>query len=292
MADCYNLQKFLNFTPEERAKIAVLDLLFKHIGDEGLVALADVLKTNSTLTELNLPRGDIGAELKERIEGLVERNELIQSAVLDNLKQIAEGDRVKDIDISKIKNIKHIEFLTDHIINPLERYAENMAFFNEALQKCDLDSQIKILNNKYQDSVAFSRSEPLLKTKDISINDSEGGIVKIKYSNLQSYQALGKIGSYLTAKDAMALKVTSSPPADKALSEDSLMDRPLDGSGGGGMTIAEMAEQAGSNQEDADFDAAISNSLQDVTFTNTGAAEEPDGFASEMTGGAAEDFCN
>ena len=243
---------------------------------------------------------------------LLDRNKLIEDAVLDSLKQIAEGDHVKDIDIRKIGNIKHTKFLTEHIINPLERYAENKAYFKQKLQQHNLD--IKTLEEKvtdYQDSVGLERAAPLLKTEEhfdfknpdnipedlkkyISEENKPSTVEKI-LSPLHSDDFLGIIGSYLTAKDARVLKEAFSAPekdSDKALSEDSLMDRPLDGSGGGGMTIAEMAEQAGSNQEDADFDAAISNSLQDVTFTNTGAAEEPDGFASEMTGGAAEDFCN
>ncbi|MDG1436419.1 MAG: hypothetical protein P8P83_01350 [Rickettsiaceae bacterium] len=286
-----------------------LHLEGKDLGAEGAKAIAEVLKTNTTLTMFGIENNNIGAELKGHIKELVERNELIQKAVLDSLKTIAAGNDVVDIDIREIENIKHIESIKNPIINPLDRYAENKVYFKLKLQQHDLSSYIEILDTKviiHQDSVGYDRGKPLLKSAEYfeqkKLPVPEGMITRkvdalpatIDTTPLSIDVVYGNIGSYLTAKDAIALKVTSRPPADEALNGDVLMERPLDGSGGGGMTISEMADEAEknndsaparSNQEDAGFDAAISNSLQDMTFDNTDAAEEPGNDEEiEMTG--------
>ncbi|MDG1436756.1 MAG: hypothetical protein P8P83_03095 [Rickettsiaceae bacterium] len=276
--------------------LIALNLYGNNIGDKGAGLFAAALKENSTITLLNLDGGAIGFNLNIDLDKHIDLNKLIQYAVVEKLKQIAQGGGIEDIDIREIPNIKHTKFLTDHIINPLERYAENKAYFKQMLQQYDLGSYIETLDAKvtiHQDLVGFARATPLLKTKNIFIEDSEGSIVEIKYSNLQSYQALGKIGSYLTAEDARVLKEAFSAPekdSDKALSEDSLMDRPLDGSGGGGITIAEMAEQAEEYETDArkiteDLKTNCTLTCINIMHNNTRATEE----ASEVIGDAVAD---
>ncbi|MDG1437024.1 MAG: hypothetical protein P8P83_04545 [Rickettsiaceae bacterium] len=282
-----------------------LNLRCKNIGTEGAEALAEALKINNTLTELLLYNNKIDdEELEVHLKELIDRNKLIKDAVLYSLKKIAANDDVVDIDITKIPNIQHIDSIKNPIINPLDRYLDNEELFKEKLQESSLGLNIEILDAKAD----IHKASQLLKTeetfKPIDIPAPEEMITRkvkaltddvatVEASPLHKNDLLGNIGSYLTPKDAGALKVTSRAP--KKASEN-----PSDGSGGGGATreeanVAEknkISEQARFNQKDADVDAAISNSLQDMAFDNAGAAEEPgNGEESKMTGEVAAEDC-
>ncbi|MDG1436730.1 MAG: hypothetical protein P8P83_02965 [Rickettsiaceae bacterium] len=263
MTECNNLQEFLNFSQTQRAQITKLVLGSKGISTEGAALLAEALKTNNTLTYLDLRVNRIGAEgaallaealktnttlkilklalnnigtegaetlkealqenstltklelydnnidygIKKHLIELLDRNKLIEEAVLNSLKKIAANDDVVDVDITKIPNIKHIESIKNPIINALDRYLDNEAFFKKELQKSGLSSYIQILDAKAD----IHKASQLLKTEDIKADETEA-TVETNYSKLHTEDILGNIGSYLTAKDAMVLKITSLAP--------------------------------------------------------------------------------
>ncbi|MDG1436916.1 MAG: hypothetical protein P8P83_03975 [Rickettsiaceae bacterium] len=255
--------------------LTCLTLVHSSIGSSGALALAEALKTNSTLISLSTAFSDIEESGVNQLGELTDRNRLIQKAVLDNLTKIAAGNDVTDVDIRDITNINHIEFLTDYIINPLDRYLENEKFFKKKLQESGLDIEILEANaTYYQSCVNYSKASPLLKTKDSHIpNDLEGDIVKIRHSSLHSYLVLGTIGGFLNKKDTGILKMTSSN------SKKTAANLP-DGSGGGGITIEEMVNEAEKNKiseriVESEANIAQANSLWDMNLESTGAAEEP-----------------